>query len=1407
MKLKKLICAILSIALVVMTFPSSISVSADDGIDLNADSITYLTSYITWDGEDETTKEAVVKIVDTTNTTAKKLEEGLDFTSEFTNVGTETSPVYEITITGIGDYTGTRSIETTIEGTIYEKGNVQFISLTANFFDDWGDEEWTDEGDEYEYTECYVTAFGVTNPNVTSASIKDYYSIGVDDYDIYGILPGSFMNLPSLKTAKLGDLDFQPHLFVNCPVLDSVTVECEEAGYALDTPNPLPMIIGDKGIISITASEDFTWLDENDEEVYTIKNFCDLYGYKLITTSDTYQTKEWDYKIDTDYESAMIIRYKGDSANVTIPDTVEYNGETYDIDDIDRGTFVNLDTLETIDMGNLYPVNNMCSNCPNLKTIIVRATDPWDLDYNQPIVTTDSTVTIRAFPGVIASFIDSAIDETLLINCKVEEYCEKWGYNFKAFEIDEIDFEILNNYSKAVIAGGTTPLAVTISTNKIEEERVLANEIYSDIKYSDWSAYGDGAKYVTLNKDDQTITTKADVEKKTSFTISCKISMDNEDASDGTYTRLIEQEFILYPRITVKTTYAYPGLDDVLPFTYYEYENYDVYTGEIDPDSIYEPEEGEFTLFEEVFVDDTNDASTMSLINNDVLTCSYEIIEGNASVVDNTYLVLGENAKEGDKINLKATFNYRGEEFVRNVNIDVVEGAKLDDSTLETLEDLDEEGGTLTILCWKDSAAYKLIDSFIGTYPQLAPYIACNAIDEDEPLDTGNPKEFYKEYKDLVASEMSEDQDNCADIVIWPSYMAGEEMGSIVSASMGSVSSVLAKYPTLINSSLQYVENDKVYGLPLTTDQGAFLYRKDVAKKLFGTDNPKEVQKHLINWDEFVQVAYDIKKSQGDAANYKLVSSLDGLSDAVINGTGLAEASSDAIKLDTTVKTYYSLERKLKQMDMVGDEENSLGRFITLNGNENIDESVYGVCQGPYSFEGNSGEVLTITKAHTNDAYADLRDFIVNALFNGDGQGKFEKICSTKYGDLSKRVNNTEWQTSLWKNIAKDQNDTGLKDMISISIQNELANNYPIEKWMELTEKDDLESLELADIFDEFNSSYITKTTFPEIGVGIPNLWEDDAIPAFKNITYTGDWVDTGWEFEAEDVDKSELEALIKDAQKLIENVKVSNDGTDILDTMTWVTKSVYDNVTSSIATAKEAVRKYNTTLETVNSETEKMTKACKAFVPKKGLKLSVDETLTDEVADKAPVDSSVKAVSGIKLSADFKKKTLKVSFSDVSGAQTYLVLYKKNSASTWTKVWTTTPSKTISKMSKNGLYELKIAGFKKVNGKWVRGNYSKTQYIFYAQTSISKVQAKKKSAVVTYKKYKKATGYNISYSRSKKMTSGKTVTVKKYKTTKKTVKKLKAKKTYYFQVRPYKKSKGKTYVGIGSKVKKKKIK
>lgn len=71
-----------------------------------------------------------------------------------------------------------------------------------------------------------------------------------------------------------------------------------------------------------------------------------------------------------------------------------------------------------------------------------------------------------------------------------------------------------------------------------------------------------------------------------------------------------------------------------------------------------------------------------------------------------------------------------------------------------------------------------------------------------------------------------------------------------------------------------------------------------------------------------------------------------------------------------------------------------------------------------------------------------------------------------------------------------------------------------------------------------------------------------------------------------------------------------------------------------------------------------------------------------------------------------------------------------------------------------------------------------------------------KKQAVQT-------TGYQIRYSLKKNFKSGvKTVTVKGPKTTKRVIKKLKAKKTYYVQVRTYKTVSGKKYYSAWSKTK-----
>lgn len=87
------------------------------------------------------------------------------------------------------------------------------------------------------------------------------------------------------------------------------------------------------------------------------------------------------------------------------------------------------------------------------------------------------------------------------------------------------------------------------------------------------------------------------------------------------------------------------------------------------------------------------------------------------------------------------------------------------------------------------------------------------------------------------------------------------------------------------------------------------------------------------------------------------------------------------------------------------------------------------------------------------------------------------------------------------------------------------------------------------------------------------------------------------------------------------------------------------------------------------------------------------------------------------------------------------------------------------------------------------------------------KLKAGKKKVTVTYKKASGATSYKVTYSTSKKFKKAKTVTVKSGKTVKKTISKLKSKKTYYVKVCAVKKVKGKNYIGKWSAVKKVKVK
>ena len=105
-------------------------------------------------------------------------------------------------------------------------------------------------------------------------------------------------------------------------------------------------------------------------------------------------------------------------------------------------------------------------------------------------------------------------------------------------------------------------------------------------------------------------------------------------------------------------------------------------------------------------------------------------------------------------------------------------------------------------------------------------------------------------------------------------------------------------------------------------------------------------------------------------------------------------------------------------------------------------------------------------------------------------------------------------------------------------------------------------------------------------------------------------------------------------------------------------------------------------------------------------------------------------------------------------------------------------------KSKKVGVYKVKVS---------MKGNYIGSKVLTYKinpkGTAFKTKKPKKNSIALTWKKQAtQTTGYQIQYSTNKKFKKGnKTVTIKNTKTTKKTIKKLKAKKVYYVRIRTYK--------------------
>ncbi|HHU36106.1 MAG TPA: extracellular solute-binding protein [Treponema sp.] len=110
--------------------------------------------------------------------------------------------------------------------------------------------------------------------------------------------------------------------------------------------------------------------------------------------------------------------------------------------------------------------------------------------------------------------------------------------------------------------------------------------------------------------------------------------------------------------------------------------------------------------------------------------------------------------------------------------------------------------------------------------------------------------------------------------------------------------------------------NGKVYGMSWQAAPGALFYRRSLAKKYLGTDDPAEVQKHVSSLDKFVETAELLKtKSNGTCV---IVSSTGDMNNVYLGARKGPWVVNDKLNIDPAMIDFMKMSKLLKDKGYEG---------------------------------------------------------------------------------------------------------------------------------------------------------------------------------------------------------------------------------------------------------------------------------------------------------------------------------------------------------------------------------------------------------------------------------------------------------------------------------------------------------
>jgi ABC-type glycerol-3-phosphate transport system substrate-binding protein len=108
----------------------------------------------------------------------------------------------------------------------------------------------------------------------------------------------------------------------------------------------------------------------------------------------------------------------------------------------------------------------------------------------------------------------------------------------------------------------------------------------------------------------------------------------------------------------------------------------------------------------------------------------------------------------------------------------------------------------------------------------------------------------------------------------------------------------------------------KVYGLSWQAAPGALFYRRSLAKKYLGTDDPKQVQSYFNSFPKFLETAQDLKKKSNGAC--VVVSSLGDLRNSFLSARSKSWIVNGKVEVDPAMEQYIDIGKTLHDNRLEG---------------------------------------------------------------------------------------------------------------------------------------------------------------------------------------------------------------------------------------------------------------------------------------------------------------------------------------------------------------------------------------------------------------------------------------------------------------------------------------------------------